>query len=262
MSAKAVAFNKRQIDANALTMEDITDLVAFWQKHHGLTVDGMAGTTQTIPSIRRERSPTTSSPIMSPGVRDRLMSVRPLQVGIRSNLFIEHELVTSVLSHDTWKGGIMLGVEGIVAHYSATDHGTAVAMAKRRTKPHGSDPSHPKSKSSWHISIEGDGSIVQMIPFTQVANHAGGDGSIQIPGIGWANNHTIGIELIGHGTSFSDAQVASAALVWRSLTSFYEISREHAMISHQSINPTHRSDPGPVWMNQYAELVLDYAFRP
>ncbi len=47
----AVAFNTAQLTDGTLSTEHVTQLVVGWQQTHGLTVDGKAGTGQTIPSI-------------------------------------------------------------------------------------------------------------------------------------------------------------------------------------------------------------------
>lgn len=155
----------------------------------------------------------------------------------------------------------------IVAHYTATDPGTALGMAKRRQKPwpefaaewrKSSDK--PVPQNSWHISIESGGGIVQMAPLTSGCWHVGSPSAKQIPGVGWGNRTSIGIELVGHGKSFPPVQVEAAHHVWRAIVRAYGIKREHAMITHQSIDPARRSDPGPVWMKQHAPSVLAHAY--
>ncbi|MEX2716738.1 MAG: hypothetical protein Q6370_010595 [Candidatus Sigynarchaeota archaeon] len=47
----ADAFNAKQLAAKRLTAAHITALVEYWQRGHGLLVDGMAGDRETIPSI-------------------------------------------------------------------------------------------------------------------------------------------------------------------------------------------------------------------
>jgi len=49
--AAAAAYNTKQLAANKLTAEHVTELVEYWQAGHGLLVDGMAGSRETIPSI-------------------------------------------------------------------------------------------------------------------------------------------------------------------------------------------------------------------
>jgi hypothetical protein len=156
----------------------------------------------------------------------------------------------------------------IVAHYTATNPGTALNMARTRRQPWAefaaafrkAYPGKPVPQNSWHISIEAGGGIVQMAPLTSGCWHAGSQTAKQIPGVGWANRTSIGIELVGHGKDFPPAQVEASCAVWRALVTAYRIQKRHAMVTHQSIDPTRRSDPGPVWMKQHAPTVLEYAF--
>ena len=99
-------------------------------------------------------------------------------------------------------------------------------MARNRARPRTPDD----RVASWHLTIDADGSVVQMIPLDRVAWHAGGPGSRPIPGLGWANMHTVGIELVGDGRAFPEAQVAAACAVWRALVRAYSIPRAFAMI--------------------------------
>lgn len=145
----------------------------------------------------------------------------------------------------------------IVAHYTATDPGTAISMAKRRTKPRTKDD----RAASWHLSIEADGTVVQMAPLTVGCWHAGSNTAKKIPGVGWANRTAIGVELVGYGKEFPPAQVEAACRVWRAIVREYSIPREHAMITHQSIDPTRKADPGRVWMGEHAPRVLDAAYQ-
>lgn len=156
----------------------------------------------------------------------------------------------------------------IVAHYTATDPGTALGMAKRRQRPWSEFaaefrkdyPGKPVPQNSWHLSIEAGGGIVQMAPLTSGCWHVGSPTAKQIPGVGWGNRTAVGIELVGWGKSFPPAQVEAAHHVWRAIVRAYGIKREHAMVTHQSIDPTRREDPGPVWMKQHAPDVLAFAY--
>lgn len=230
----AAEYNAAQLASGALAVDQVTELVRFWQLGHGLEADGKAGP-NTLASIGN----------------DPIRIVNGWLVGPR---------VTRADADPSWFGGSIYGgmPGGIVAHFTDTGPGTAVNMAKRRQRIFGTDPDD--RAASWHVTIETDGSIVQMIPFGRVAWHAGSSTAVQIPGLGWANNTTAGIELVGLGDAFPDAQVAAAKLVWRALVRAYGIRRKFAMVTHQSIDPTRRDDPGPVWMGQHADSVLAYAY--
>lgn len=249
MTKDADRFNETQLKIGALQLAHITELVTHWQETHRLTVDGKAGNVETIPSLDAailRRNPLPSGPSDELCVDDAGWLVGPG--------------VERIEMHQSWHGGTMSAGKplGIVAHYSATNAGTAVAMARRRARMFGEDPSD--RLASWHITIEVDGSIVVMLRAHRRAWHAGSATAKPIPGIGEANANTVGIELVGFGKEFPAAQVEAAGRVWRALVRRYEIPRKHAMITHQSIDPERRSDPGPVWMGHHAERVLDIAF--
>jgi hypothetical protein len=156
----------------------------------------------------------------------------------------------------------------IVAHYTATNPGTAVSMAKRRQQPWStfaeqyrkSYPGKAIPQNSWHLSIEAGGEVVQMAPLTSGCWHAGGSTAKPIPGVGAANRTSVGIELVGHGKVFPSEQVAAACDVWRAIVRAYGVPRELAMVQHAEIDPGRRSDPGPVWMREHAPAVLGAAY--
>jgi hypothetical protein len=182
-------------------------------------------------------------------------------LSITADGWLEGDGVTLVKSDPSWWGGpLKTGAPtGVVCHVSATKAGTALNMAKRRARKFGTDPDD--RLSSWHASVESSGALVQMVSFRCRAFHAGSPTSKVIPGLGWANSCTTGIELIGFEKGpFPEAQVAGYARLLRALHQRYGIRREHAMITHQSIDPTRRSDPGRVWMRDHAEAVLAYAY--
>lgn len=250
MSQAANDFNAFQLANHVLKIEHVTELVTFWQEQHeGLTVDGKAGSAQTIPSILKAIAKRNAPPPPGP---DELQVQDGWLVGAG---------VQKIAADPSWFGGPLAGGApgGIVAHFTDTDPGTAVNMAKRRARPFGLDPDD--RKASWHITIETDGSTVAMIPLDHTAWHAGSSTALPVPGLGNANAHTVGIELVGYGKAFTPAQVKTAAQVWRALVRQYAIPRDFAMITHASIDPTRRDDPGPVWMGQYAAEVLDFAYH-
>lgn len=182
------------------------------------------------------------------------------------------EGVTRIASHPSWYYAKLSTPDGepdaVVAHYSATDAGTAESMARRRQRPWSefaadwrqTYPDKAVPQNSWHASIETYGGIVQMAPFTSGTWHAGSPTAKPIKGVGWANRTAIGVELIGHGKAFPQAQVIDAARLWAALVDRYGIARKHAMVTHQELDPGRRSDPGPVWMSKHAPRVLAYAF--
>ena len=159
--------------------------------------------------------------------------------------------------HPSWRYGSLWTPTGkpiaIVCHYTATPPGTGAAMAKRRQAPFAKGD----RAASWHLSIEADGSVIQMAPLDVGCWHAVG----LIRGLGAANRVSVGIELVGFGKAFPETQVAAACRVWRAIVRAYPMPRAQAAIGHVDIDPARRSDPGPVWIRQHRDRVLDWAYQ-
>jgi len=159
--------------------------------------------------------------------------------------------------HQSWRYAKLSTPHGdplaIVAHTSATNPGTARNMAKRRIAPRTTED----RAASWHISVEADGSVIQMASCEVGTWHAAG----QIKGVGPANRVSVGIELIGWEKGpWPEAQIQGACRVWRAIVQSYGIKRQFAMVPHAVIDPDRRSDPGKVWMTQHAERVLEFCY--
>lgn len=225
----------------------VTELVRTFQEKHGLVVDGKCGpTTQAaIQKAFEERARPPQLPAQKP----------------TSDIVDDIYLPANYLPiHSSWTSGKRRQpVGGVVWHYSDTDGGTAENMAKRRFKAF-----NPKTDryASWHVSIEKDGTVIQMAPFDVICWHAGGTDTRKIPGLGWANQTCIGIELIGRGDAFPPVQVVEAMNLLRAIVKTYGIKREFAMLEHSKISPHDRKDPGPLWMKDYANHILDSAYAP
>lgn len=171
--------------------------------------------------------------------------------------WLEGDGVTHVRMHPSWHYAKLSTPTGdplaIVCHASATKPGTAETMARRRTRPRTAED----RAASWHLSIEADGTIVQMASLEVGCWHAIGT----IKGAGAANRVSVGIELIGFERGpWPLAQVDAARRVWRAIVQSYGIPRERAMIAHAVLDPKRRSDPGAVWMREHAGRVLEYAY--
>ncbi len=233
----ANGYNENEYIHSRLTWDHLTEMIEYWQENHGLTSDGMAG----------------------PKTRDSLFKIpddlEPIFVNPHG--FLVGPGVKIMQADNSWsysKMGTAHGEpEAIVAHYTATSWGTAINMANRRMVKRKSND----RDASWHISIEGDGEIVQMISTLRGAWHAGG--GFKILGMS-PNRISVGIELVGHGSKFPAPQVHSAARVWRALVESHPIVRADAMHQHSVISPSRRSDPGSLWMGRYAKKVLEYAY--
>lgn len=59
---------------------------------------------------------------------------------------------------------------------------------------------------------------------------------------------------------FTEAQADSSARAMRALVRAYDIRRDQCTWTHQKIDPTRKTDPGPVWVEDHLPDVLDHAF--
>lgn len=244
-------FNEAEWESGRLKPAHISELAARFQRAEGLEPDGKVGpSTRARLELLRGRIPGEPPPIPS---------YAPLEA---RDGWLVGERVTVVPSHRSWyydRLDTPSGIPGaIVAHYTATDPGTAIVMANKRVKPYRRILDRA---ASWHVSVEADGSIVQMAPFIAGCWHAGGRSAKPIAGLGPANRTAVGVELVGHGENWPAAQVAAAARVWRALVRAYTIPRARAMVTHQELDPTRKRDPGELWLTHAAPGVLDYAYR-
>lgn len=253
--SSAIDYNRKHLAADLITPEAITKLTEIAQRSLGLPVDGKCGP-QTLSRLLGPQA----SPVEERATVSAAGAAVPLSVDAEGWL-VGLDVVKAPID-PSWYYKRLKTSSGwpaaIVWHYTATDPGTAAAMARNRQRPLNPDD----RMASWHISIETDGRIWQMIPLTGGAWHAGGETAKPIPGVGSANSHATGVELVGHGESFTPAQVAAAARVTRAIVRRCGIPRALAMISHQSLDPTRRRDPGPVWLGKHAPGVLDAAYAP
>jgi hypothetical protein len=193
--------------------------------------------------------------------------------------WLEGENVIRVPSHPSWYYPKLSTPHGdplaIVAHCSDTPLGTSLVMANKRVKPRRPRlPEHKDSDvdklfdraASWHASIDilpidkvQVPTIVQMAPFHVGCWHA----PSLIKGVGSANRTALGFEMIGRVPGpWPEGQVTQAMRLWRTAVQSYGIKRALAMISHSSLDPAHRRDPGAPFMKTCAPVILDHAYAP
>lgn len=248
MSTDPDIYNGMQYDAGRLRDEHITALTKLAQTHLGLLIDGKCGPDTRLAVLQWAEAKTAPAPAAP-------------QIAILDGWMQGPTAVIRMPIDKTWYGGTMYGgyPAAIVWHYTATGPGTAKNMANNRKEPFRKGVDRA---ASWHLTIDTDGSIIQMVPLTCKAWHAGSPTAKKIPGLGaWANDVAVSIELVSvNGASFTTAQVQSAKAVTRALARTYGIKREYAMVGHGELDPQRRSDPGPVWMTEHAKNVLDYAY--
>jgi N-acetyl-anhydromuramoyl-L-alanine amidase len=96
---------------------------------------------------------------------------------------------------------------------------------------------------SAHVLIRRDGTIIQYVPFSQRAWHAG---QSQYRGRSACNDFSIGIELEGtDNTPYADPQYDQlASLVEALLATYPSLSTDH-IVGHNDIAPGRKTDPGP-----------------
>jgi len=103
----------------------------------------------------------------------------------------------------------------------------------------------PKSEVSSHYFVDGDGTILQLVPESRRAWHAG-------VGV-WKNERdlnsaSIGIEIVNPGHDgalppFPEAQIAAAIALCRDISSRLGI-RPERILAHSDIAPARKRDPG------------------
>lgn len=96
---------------------------------------------------------------------------------------------------------------------------------------------------SAHLLIRRNGEVVQFVPFTKRAWHAGAS---QFEGRARVNDFSIGIELEGSDYApFEDMQYQSLIEVTHALRLAYPGIAETRIVGHADIAPGRKTDPGP-----------------
>jgi len=107
---------------------------------------------------------------------------------------------------------------------------------------------------STHLLIRRDGELVQFVPFSHRAWHAG-DSSFR--GRTCCNDFSIGIELEGDDeTPYTDSQYSVLIAVTNALVAAYPALSAREMAAHSDISPGRKTDPGPAfdWLRLYDGL--------
>lgn len=102
-----------------------------------------------------------------------------------------------------------------------------------------------RNRVSAHVVIHRDGSLVQYVPFSQRAWHAG---QSHYRGRPACNDFSVGIELEGaDDVAYTDLQYEQlAALVDALLLTYSSLSVDH-ITGHSDISPGRKTDPGPAF---------------
>jgi AmpD protein len=109
-------------------------------------------------------------------------------------------------------------------------------------------------KVSAHLLIRRDGSIIQYVPFTKRAWHAGNS---QFNGRENCNDFSIGIELEGtDDIPYEEIQYKQLALISGLLMQVYPKITLGRVVGHSDIAPTRKTDPGPAFLwEKYKNMV-------
>ena len=107
---------------------------------------------------------------------------------------------------------------------------------------------------SAHALIRRDGEIVQYVPFTERAWHAGRS---EYRGRPACNDFSIGIELEGTDEApYEGAQYAQLVALIRALLAVYPSLSRERIVGHSDIAPGRKTDPGPTfdWASVRAQV--------
>lgn len=231
----AAEYNAAELAKGNITWDDIANIVELGQGALKVKQDGYFG------------------PVTKEALYGGLPSGVPY--AIDDNGLLWGVQVKRILAHPSWFGGPMVPL-GIVDHTTDTGPGTAVVMAQNRVTPY----VKTKRMASWHLTVDQDGLVVQQVPLTRCAWHAGSDSAKRLP-FGWANYCTIGVELVSKDDKdFTQVQIDTYAKVKRAIVQKYGIPRDRAAIAHGSIDPKRRSDPGKMYAEKFNQYVLDTAY--
>jgi N-acetyl-anhydromuramoyl-L-alanine amidase len=98
---------------------------------------------------------------------------------------------------------------------------------------------------SCHCFIRRDGNIIQFVPFTLRAWHAG---QSEFEGREACNDFSIGIELEGTDElAYTEAQYDSLFKVTKTIQQHYPKITSNRIVGHSTIAPSRKTDPGPAF---------------
>ncbi|MGE0503026.1 MAG: N-acetylmuramoyl-L-alanine amidase [Rhizobiaceae bacterium] len=136
----------------------------------------------------------------------------------------------------------------IVLHYTGMESGVAAENWLR----------NPASEVSSHYLVHEDGLVVQMVPESARAWHAGA-GSWQ--GVADINSRSVGIEIVNGGHAFGSPafparQIDAVIALCRGIALRHGIAPER-ILGHSDVSPGRKTDPGEKfpWDRLHAEAV-------
>lgn len=108
---------------------------------------------------------------------------------------------------------------------------------------------------SVHVIIGRDGTILEMLPDSVRANHAGVS---EWKGRKWVNNFSLGVELVGSpGDPYTDAQYASLGFWLAKKMAKYRVHLED-VVGHNQVSPGRKTDPYDVFDWERIRSQLEY----
>jgi N-acetylmuramoyl-L-alanine amidase len=96
-----------------------------------------------------------------------------------------------------------------------------------------------QSGVSAHLVVNKEGGITQLVPFNITAWHAGRSAYQGRSGV---NSFSVGIENVGIGDDWPDAQVEANRAIIAALFAAYPVTD---VVGHQDVAPGRKGDPGP-----------------
>lgn len=224
----AVSFNRSQLTSGKLTAEHVTSMAFEWQAHHGLLVDGKAGTL-TIESIES----VTNEALHADAPE------HPPTGGVPSNFYDRRATASKSQDHGSRS---MASVTGICLHQ------TACVL--------GENPPRWDTVGA-HVGVTREGKVIWLHSFDRLVWH----------GNGW-NNGTVGIEIDGlyagiegdPSTVWNDpttpqreqANVLTPATIEAVKQTIRWIASQlptpRALVAHRQSSGSRRNDPGSaIW---------------
>ena len=110
------------------------------------------------------------------------------------------------------------------------------------------------ARVSAHLLVRRDGSVVQFVPLTERAWHAG---ESCFRGHERCNDFSIGIELEGEDeTPYDERQYPALQNVMRAIVAAYPAISARELAAHSDVAPGRKTDPGPAfdWFRLYDGL--------
>jgi len=113
---------------------------------------------------------------------------------------------------------------------------------------------------SSHLLIRRDATVIQFVPFTRRAWHAG---QSSFAGRTACNDFSIGIELEGTDTEpYEPSQYRALAAVVAALCAVYPRLSADRLVGHSDISPGRKTDPGPAFDWPLARRSIALALAP